>query len=266
MKIVLLIKQVPETSAVRMDKATGTIIRKAADAIVNPLDLYAVETALRLKDATGAEIVAISMGPLAAEKALREVVAMGVDRGILISDRVFAGSDTWATSHILAAAVRVAAPDFDLILCGERATDGDTGQVGPETAAALDIPAVTYASKLGAYRDNRLRLVRLVDGASETLTVRCPALVSVVKAIATPRLPTLDNKIAARQAEIKTLSQKDLGLPPDQVGLAGSPTRVVAIFHPQLTRTCDVMQATDDVSTTTAVRALQRLLTGKGLL
>lgn len=266
MKIVLLIKQVPETSAVRMDKATGTIIRKAASAIVNPLDLYAVEAALQLKEATGAETVAISMGPPSAEKALREVVAMGVDKGILVSDRAFAGSDTWATSHILAAAVRHAVPDVDLILCGERATDGDTGQVGPETAAALGIPAITYASQLGAYCDNRLRLTRLVDGASETLTVRCPALVSVVKAVATPRLPTLDNKIAARQAEIKALSQQDLNLQADHIGLAGSPTRVVAIFHPRLARTCEIMQATDDTGTTAAVAALQLFLTKKGLL
>lgn len=266
MKIVLLIKQVPDSASVRMDEATGTVIRKAADAVVNPLDMYAVEVALCLKEAYGAQTLALSMGPAAAEIALREVVSMGIDDARLISDKAFAGSDTWATSRILAEAIRKTVPDFDLILCGERATDGDTGQVGPETAAALDIPAVTYVSRIGPYHEGTFSLDRLIEGATERLSVRLPALITVVKAVATPRLPTLDGKIRARKAAIPTLSQRDLALPVDQVGLSGSPTRVVRTFRPRITRNCDLHRATDPTLATAAADALHQFLTGKGVL
>jgi len=266
MKIVLLVKQVPETGSVRLDEATGTVIRKAADAVVNPLDLYAVEAALRLKEACGAETLALSMGPASAESALREVLAMGIDDARLVSDKAFAGSDTWATSRILAAAIRKAAPAFDLILCGERATDGDTGQVGPETAAALGIPVVTYVSRIGDCRGGALALDRLIEGATEIVSVRLPALVTVVKAVATPRLPTLDGKIRARDAVLPTLARHDLGLPADQVGLRGSPTRVVRTFRPQISRACQRHRAADPALAVAAAGELHRFLAGKGLL
>ena len=143
MRIIVPVKQVPETKAVKMDEQTGTIIRQGVTSIVNPLDLYAIEAALTLKAQHGAEVIAISMGPPQAAVAPRESLAMGIDRAVLISDRAYAGSDTWATARILAAAVRHLG-DADLIICGERATDGDTGQVGPELAAALGLPVLTY--------------------------------------------------------------------------------------------------------------------------
>ncbi len=130
MRIIVPIKQVPETNAVKMDEETGTMIREGVEAIVNPLDLYAIEAAIRLKEAHGGEIIVISMGPPKTVKAIREAVAMGCDSGILLTDRAFAGSDTWATGYVLSAGVRRIGR-ADLIICGERATDGDTGRSGP---------------------------------------------------------------------------------------------------------------------------------------
>ncbi|MDO5565803.1 MAG: electron transfer flavoprotein subunit beta/FixA family protein, partial [Planctomycetia bacterium] len=197
MKTVLLIKQVPETSSAQIDEATGTVKRSAADAIVNPLDLYAVETAILLRDHFGGTITAFSMGPPGAIDALREVIAMGVDHGVLISDRAYAGSDTWATSNILAHAIRSELPKFDLILCGQRATDGETGQVGPETAAALNVPVITYVSKIdetseppdeslsfdpkGTSRNRTLHVTRTVEGGVERIRVSFPALLTIDK-------------------------------------------------------------------------------------
>ena len=142
MRIIVPIKQVPETNAVRMDEESGTMIRDGVEAIVNPLDLYAIELAIQLREAHGGEITGISMGPPKAVVALREAMSMGLDDGVLLSDKRFAGADTWATSYVLAAGIRKLG-DFDLIVCGERATDGDTGQVGPGIAAWLDLPAAT---------------------------------------------------------------------------------------------------------------------------
>ena len=147
MQIVVPIKQVPETSNVKMDPKTGTMIRDGVETVVNPLDLFAIETALRLKEAHGGTVTALSMGPKGAEKALREAIAMGCDGGVLVSDRAFAGSDSWSTSYTLAQAIRQMGP-FDLIVAGERATDGDTGQVGPGIAAWLDVPLATYVAAI----------------------------------------------------------------------------------------------------------------------
>jgi electron transfer flavoprotein beta subunit len=145
--IVVPIKQVPETSNVKMDPVTGTMIRAGVGTVVNPLDLFAIETAVRLKEAHGGRITTLTMGPRGAEKALREAIAMGCDDGVLISDRAFAGSDSWSTSYTLAQAIRTLGA-FDLIVAGERATDGDTGQVGPGIAAWLDLPVATYVAAI----------------------------------------------------------------------------------------------------------------------
>ncbi|MBN2450744.1 MAG: electron transfer flavoprotein subunit beta/FixA family protein [Lentisphaeria bacterium] len=239
MRVVILIKQVPETSAVRLDEETGTMVREGVEAIVNPLDLYAVECALRLRDDLPGphETVVLSMGPPKAEAALREVLAMGVDRGVLLSDRAFAGSDTWATSHTLAAAIRRLGR-VDLVLCGERATDGDTGQVGPGVAAFLDLPLVTYAARVDIREDNRLQADRLIEGGRETVEAPLPAVVTVLKAVGDPRLPTLHGKRRARAAEVPVWDHAELGLAAAALGLKGSPTRVERIFRPRLARDC----------------------------
>jgi electron transfer flavoprotein beta subunit len=267
MRIVVPIKQVPETSAVRMDEATGTMVREGVDAIVNPLDLYAVETALRLRESSPepCEVVTVSMGPPRAESALREVLAMGADRAVLITDKAFAGADTWSTACVLAAALRRLLP-VDLILCGERATDGDTGQVGPGLAAFLDLPVLTYVSRLSLLPQGACEAERLLENGRERLLAELPVVVTVVKEIAVPRLPTLRGKQRARQAEITAWSTHDLDVPQGGVGLKGSPTRVERIFRPRLARTCEVLRASDAREVDAATDRVLAFLSERGLL
>ncbi len=235
MRIVVPIKQVPETSNVKMDPETGTMIRTGVEAIVNPLDLYAIEAALRLRDAVGGQVTTISMGPPLAAKALKEALAMGCDDGVLLSHRKFAGADTWATAYTLAQAIKKLGA-VDLVICGERATDGDTGQVGPGIAAFLDFPLATYVSRIADIEDDGLRLNRLVEGGIEVLWTSLPAVLTVVKEIAAPRLPTLRGKQRARQTDLPVWGPDELALDAEKIGLNGSPTRVVKIDKPKISR------------------------------
>jgi len=234
-RIIVCVKQVPETSNVRMDEDTGTIVREGVENIVNPLDLYAVELALRLREEHGGHVTALSMGPRSAEKAVREAMAMGCDAGALVSDRAFAGSDSWATSYVLSRSVRKLAP-FDLVLAGVRATDGETGQVGPGLASLLDLPLATYVGRIAAIEDGRVTVERLVETGYETVRLPLPCLLTVVKEIGSPRLPTLRGKQRARRQEVPTWSPGDLGVDEDLIGLKGSPTRVVKICRPSVAR------------------------------
>lgn len=265
MRITVLVKQVPETSGVQMDPKTGTLVRRGDTSIVNPLDLYGIETALRLKAQYDAETCALSMGPPAAESALREALAMGLDNAVLATDRAFAGSDTWATAHILAGAVR-ALPDSDLIVCGERATDGDTGQVGPELAAALDLPIATYVRKVLALDAESITVERTTEHGVAAVKLRLPAVITVLKETGEPRLPTLDGKIRARAAELTVLTRNELKLDGDKIGLSGSPTRVVKIFHPQVGRSCRLMSAENESQLNEAVGALCSMLRERGFV
>jgi len=241
MRILVTVKYVPDTDEIRIDETTGTMVREGIPGIINPLDLYAVEEALRLRERHGAEIVALSMGPVAAETALREALSMGVDRAALLTDKRFAGSDTWATANTLSKAVRSLGP-FDLILCGERATDGETGQVGPELGAMLGFPVITYVSQIeNVYspqgeEPGRIRCRRLTEEGYQRVEAPLPALLTVVKEINEPRLPTFQGKLAARQSKIQHITLNDLGLKASETGLQGSPTRVVKVFYPSLTR------------------------------
>ena len=265
MKIVVAIKQVPETRKVRMDEATGTVIREGVESIVNPLDLYAIATAIDLKKARGespTELIAISMGPPKAHTALREALAMGLDSAVLISDRVFGGSDTWATSFILAKAIKHIG-DVDLVLCGERATDGDTGQVGPGIAAWLNWPVMSYLASV-SLDDDTCRVRRLVETGYEELTSTLPCVLTVVKEVAEPGLPTLSGKRTARRAEIAVWDHTTLGIEPTGVGLKGSPTRVVKIAKPTITRNCQLVHAADAPGIETAVASLSTFLADKG--
>jgi len=265
MRIIVPIKQVPETNAVKMDEATGTMIREGVEAIVNPLDLYAIELAIRLREAHGGTVTALTMGPPSAEKALREAIAMGCDDAALVSDRAFAGSDTWATSFVLAAAVRKLG-NPDLLVCGERATDGDTGQVGPATAAFLDLPVLTYVSKIVEVTDATATVHRLVEDGYEVLEVDLPAVLTVVKEVAEPRLPTLRGKRKARAANIPRWTPAELGVEPEDVGLKASPTRVVKIFRPKVARECIKVAASDEKTVHAAVDGLVKMLREKELL
>ncbi|MDP6634604.1 MAG: electron transfer flavoprotein subunit beta/FixA family protein [Phycisphaerae bacterium] len=267
MRIVVPIKQVPETSAVKMDPETGTMVRDGVEAIVNPLDLYAIEVALEIRDRRddGSEVVALTMGPPAARKAVGEAISMGVDSGVLISDKALAGADTWSTSYVLAAAIRKIG-DFDLIICGERATDGDTGQVGPGIAAFLDLPIATYISKIECSGDDNCLLDRLVEEGCEHLEMELPAAVTVVKAIASPRLPTLRGKQRSRKIDIPVWGAADLDVESENLGLTGSPTRVVRIFRPQVTRECERIPAGDPDTIETAADRVIEFLTDAELI
>jgi electron transfer flavoprotein beta subunit len=249
------IKQVPETKSVKMDEKTGTVIRDGVDSIVNPLDLYAIETAIRLRDERGGGITAVTMGPPKAEKALREAVSMGVDDAVLISDKAFAASDTWATSYILGEAI-LTLGDFDLIICGERATDGDTGQVGPELAAHLRLPVATYVNSLKEVLEGGCVVERTTETGVETLSVPFPCVLTVVKEVGEPRLPTYKGKKRAKNQNVAVLGMDDLKLDADKIGLKGSPTRVASIFRPKVARECELLFAKDERSLEMAVEKL----------
>jgi len=265
MKIIVPIKQVPETNAVKMSEETGTMIREGVEAIINPLDLYAIESAIRIRENFGGEITAISMGPPKAATALREAIAMGCDSAVLLSDKAFAGSDTWATSCVLSAAIRRLG-NPELIICGERATDGDTGQVGPGIASFLELPAATYVGGIDEVSDGVCRVRRLVENGYETLDVELPAVLTVVKEVGAPRLPTLRGKQRAKKIDIPVWDSARLQLGPDETGLAGSPTRVVKIFRPKVARQCEKLQASDDDAVNSAVEALAAFLQNRGLI
>jgi len=264
-RIIVPIKQVPETSSVKMDETTGTMIREGVEAIVNPLDLYAIETALRLRERHGGEVIVISMGPPAAMTAVREAVAMGCDSGVLLSDKAFAGSDTWATSYTLSAGIRKLG-EFDLIICGERATDGDTGQVGPGIAGFLGLPVATYVGKIDEADASKVRVRRLVENGHEILEVHLPAVLTVVKEIGEARLPTLRGKRRARSIDIAVWGPEDLDVDADNLGLQGSPTRVVKIFRPKVARDCTKMSAKDETTLDAAVDGLVAFLRQKQLI
>ena len=265
MRIIVPIKQVPETSDVRMDEATGTMIREGVEAIVNPLDLYSIETALRLREVHGGEVTVLSMGPPGAVRALNEAISMGCDDGVLLSNRAFAGSDTWATSYALASGIRRIGA-FDLVLCGERATDGDTGQVGPGIAAFLDLPVGTYVGGIESVEDGKMRVQRLVETGHEVLEISLPAVLTVVKEIGDPRLPTLHGKRRARAAEVPVWGPEDVDADGAKVGLNGSPTRVVKIFRPKVARECEKIVAGDEASVLRAADRLIEFLQEKELL
>ena len=232
MDIIVCIKQVPETTEVRINPETNTLIREGVKSIINPFDMYAIEEALRLKEKFGGKATAITMGPPQADSALRETISMGIDEGILISDRAFAGSDTWATSFILSSAIKKIGV-FDLILCGKQASDGDTAQVGPGISAHLDIPQVTYVKKIEEVRGNLMRVERMMEEGFEIIETPLPALLTVVKEINEPRLPSLRGLMAAKKAKILSWGQKELNLDSQKIGLCGSPTQVVKIFTPE---------------------------------
>jgi len=221
-----------------MNEETGTMIRDGVASEVNPLDLYAVEEAVRIKERHGnsVEINVISMGPKKAEEAVRSAIALGCDTGYLLNDKKFAGSDTWATAYILSTAIRQLASDADMVLCGERATDGETGQVGPEVGAYLDLPVLTYVSKIEHIGEGMITAHRAIEGGHEVVESPLPALISVIKEINNPRMPNFKGKMNAKKAEIPIVTADDLEVNDEKLGLKGSPTRVVKIFRPQVAR------------------------------
>jgi len=231
MNIIVSIKQVPDTTQVKIDPKTNTLIREGVESIINPFDMYAIEEGVRLKEKFGGKTTVITMGPPQAESALREAISLGCDEGILISDRAFAGSDTLATSYTLAMAIKKI-KDFDIILCGKQASDGDTAQVGPGISAHLDIPQITYVKHIKEVHEKNIVVERMTEEGSEILQSPLPCLLTAVKEINEPRLPSLKGKMAAKKKEIPVWKAIDLETQEDRLGLDGSPTQVMSIFNP----------------------------------
>jgi electron transfer flavoprotein alpha/beta subunit len=230
-KIVVCIKQVPDTAEVRINPETGTLIREGVPSIINPFDMHAIEAGLQIREKIGGNITVLTMGPPQAETALRDAISMGADDAILLSDRAFAGSDTWATSFTLSKAIEKLGAD--IIICGKQAIDGDTAQVGPETAEFLNIPHISYVRKIEDVSQNGIRVQRLMDEGYDIIESSLPVLMTVVKELNEPRLPSLKGKMAAKKAVIKKWGQPDILADENDLGLKGSPTQVKNIFTPE---------------------------------
>ena len=232
MNIVVCVKQVPASNEARMDPVTNTVIRENVESILNPFDAFAVEEAVRLKArCDGSSVMAISMGVPSAAQMMRGVIAVGVDQAMLLTDRAFAGADTWATANALASAIGIL-PQPDLILCGRMATDGDTAQVGPMLAEVLDIPHVTDVAEIVEAGEHSVVVRKLTDDGYQVLQVPLPALLSVTKEINVPRLPSIAGVLRGAEAEVQICSAAQLGVDPARVGLAGSVTKVVRTMRP----------------------------------
>ncbi len=231
MNIIVCIKQVPDTAEIRINPETNTLLREGVPSIINPFDLHAIEAAIRIKEETGGKVTALTMGPPQAETALREAVSMGVDEVVLLSDRAFAGSDTWATSYTLAKAINKLGAD--VVFCGKQAIDGDTAQVGPETAEFLNIPHISYIRKIEEVSDSSIRVQRMMDEGYDVVESSLPVLLTVVKELNQPRMPSLRGKMAAKKVEIKKMGMADIEAEEDNLGLKGSPTQVKNIFAPE---------------------------------
>lgn len=240
-KILVCIKQVPDTTDIKWTE-NNTIQREGVESIINPYDVYALEEALKLKKAfENTEITVLTMGPQQAVEMLRKAIAVGCDKGVLISDKKFAGADTYATSKTLAYAIKSKFSDFDLIICGQFAIDGDTAQTGPSIAEKLNIPQVTFVKELDKFDGKSIYAVRELEEGLETVKIELPALVCVLKNYNEPTRPTINGIKKAQNAEIEVYSMEDIGLTPEQVGIKGSPTYVSKAFRPEHNRgECDL--------------------------
>lgn len=235
MNIVVLIKQVPDMERVKFDREKGVVDRKSAGTEINPFDLNALEAAVQISERIDAKVTAISMGPPNAEQALKECIARGADEGILVSDAKFGGSDTKATSFILASAIKKIG-NCSLIIAGEKTVDGDTGQIGPEVAEFLDVPHASYISKITDVGEGSIKVCSEIWEGTYLKNIKLPGLITVTKDINQPRLPSFKDKMKARKAEIKVIKFEHLKeyLDNDTVGFKGSPTKVKKIEVPQI--------------------------------
>lgn len=232
MKIIVCIKQVPDTTDIKWTE-NNTIQREGVESVINPFDVYAIEKALQLKkELKDVEITVLTMGPTQAETILRKAIAVGCDKGVLISDKKFAGADTYATAQTLASAIKSKIPEFDLILCGQFAVDGDTAQTAPELAEQLKIPQVTYAKEINRCDGRSTYCVRELEDGLETVRVEFPALICSLKGSDNVTRPTINGFINAQKANIATFSMEDIGLTPEDTGIKGSPTFVSKAFRP----------------------------------
>jgi electron transfer flavoprotein beta subunit len=259
LNIIVCIKQVPGTTEIKIDPKTNTLVREGVKSIVNPFDAYALEEGVRLKERYGGKVTVITMGPPQAEEALRETISVGANEAILLSDRAFAGSDTWATSYVLSKAIAKIA-NYDIIICGRQTLDGDTGQVGPELSEMLKIPFVSYVSKVEEIKDKHIRVQRMIEEGHEVIETTLPAVITVVKEINVPRLPSLRGSMRAKTVKIPVWTAADIGADPDKAGIPGSPTRVVKIFYPKRTHKSEMLQGTLEQQIEKLVERLEKIV------
>ena len=247
MRIIVLIKQVPDTTEIKIDPKTGTLIREGVESIINPDDRHAIELAVTLREAYGGKSTVISMGPTQAIDAISEALGMGIDEGILLTDKNLAGADTWATSFTLGRAIsRV--KRYDLIICGRQAIDGDTAQIGPQIAEFLNLPQLTYVRKVEEISEKRIVVHRALEDGYERMESPLPALITVIGEVNTPRYPRLDLLINAceQKARIKIWDAADLGVKVQDIGLSGSLTRVIKTFPPKTKREGEILKGSKE--------------------
>lgn len=257
MKIFVLVKQVPNTTQVKLDPKTGSLIREGVEAIMNPDDRQAVEAALRIREAGGGQVIALSMGPAQAVDVLTEALGMGVDKGVLLTDRLFAGADTWATSLTLARAIEVLG-GADLVVCGRQAIDGDTAQIGPQVAEALGLNQATFVQEM-ELKEDRLVVSRQVEDGLEKLSLNLPALVTISSGFGQPRYPEASRLLSACEnpAPIQVMNAADLGLKAEEVGLEGSLTQVIKTFSPKQARAGLILESSPEQAAKTLVARLR---------
>lgn len=261
MDIVVFIKQVPDIGEVKIDPVTNNLIRQGIPSVINPFDKNALEEALLQREKHGGKVTVLTMGPPQAKEALKECLALGADEVIHLSDGAFGGSDTLATSKALAAATRKIG-QYDLIICGKQATDGDTAQVGPETAEFLGIPQVTNVAALSIEGDIAT-VKREQECGYENLQVKLPVLLTVTKVINEPRLPSIKGKMKANKAEIPVWTAQDIGVTREDVGVKASPTRVAKIFNLTQRKQGEIIK---DMNVEDAVKRLLDRLSDAGLI
>ena len=265
MHVVVCIKQVPDTTNVRINPETNTLMREGVESILNPFDEYALEEGLKLKDSHGAKVTVVSMGPPQAKAVLKEALARGADDAFLVSSRAFGGADTLATSYTIAMAVKKACGGAtpDLVLFGKQAIDGDTAQVGPGVSEFLEVPLVTYVKSLEV-DGGKYRVVTAMDDGDKVIEGEFPAVMTVLKEASTPRFAPLAGAIRAAAAKIEVLDEKAVEADPIRIGLKGSPTKVVTIFPPPVKGGGEKVDARGDGARGAA--AIAEFLKKKGLV
>jgi len=257
MNVIVCIKQVPAKIKIEIDAKTGTLASGGVDRAINPPDLYALEEGIRIKEKTKGKVTVLTMGTAKAGESLKEPIGYGADESILLSDPAFEGSDTWATSHILAKAVRKIG-QFDLVLCGKQSIDGETGQVGPMLAETLGVPFVSLVNKIEGQGEGSIKVMRMSDEGHQLIEMALPGVITVVKEINTPRIPSLRGLMAAKKAKIPVWNAQDLGVDPATVGSAGSPTRVAKVFFPQRPNKSEMLQGSPESQVEQIVERLRQ--------
>jgi len=242
MNIVVCIKQVPEAGSIKIDSETHRVDRENLYAVMNPFDESALETALRLKETYGGHITVVTMGPLKAASMLRKALSCGADQAVLISDPAFGGSDAFATSYILSLALKKLGA-FQLLLFGRQATDGDTGQVGPETAEQLDLPVLTFVRDIKPC-DTGFIVERISDAGTEHWTIESPCALTVIKENNELRTPLFERRMSAKSEEIQIFGKKELSPDLGKIGQAGSPTRVVELKASSFIKAPEILEGT----------------------